>query len=373
MGIFDFFKKEPSLFKNVTKNSAKLENNNLFVQTVKKKFNNYNLEVIVAFANYVNPKSNWHKDGIVIEELLPCEYSLIAGVVFEHENGDKIEFYSDEENYCETIFINNKKICFCIEYYEYSKDDFSSPPKKKLKLIANILSDKEGDFKVFLEKQKKELDNIKTDIFKEFDVDNNGIVDIIQEDVLTKLLKEHQKKIIEIDRTYIQQFVKTSSYIDDKKKNIQMIFEILKKSENVNKLEEYINILKNEIHTFNLLLINALGMITALVEDDMITFYQIHDSFDKLGVFNSNWENEVSQKLSNIGDKLDGLMFSIQDMSYKIVKEIGNLSYVTQELNNSMSKQLNQINSSINLNTLMTGIQTYQMYKINKNTKQLRG
>ena len=46
-------------------------------------------------------------------------------------------------------------------------------------------------------------------------------------------------------------------------------------------------------------------MVGALVSEDLITFYEIYESFDKLGMFNSNWENEVSKKLQNIGEKLD--------------------------------------------------------------------
>jgi hypothetical protein len=34
-------------------------------------------------------------------------------------------------------------------------------------------------------------------------------------------------------------------------------------------------------------------------------------------------------------------------------------------------KELRSIDSSIQFNNLLTGIQTYQMYKINKNTKNL--
>jgi len=53
------------------------------------------------------------------------------------------------------------------------------------------------------------------------------------------------------------------------------------------------------------------------------------------------------------------------------------MSYVTQDgfsdLNNSLSRELQGINSSIDTNNLLTGIQTYQTYKINKNTKSLRG
>jgi hypothetical protein len=112
-------------------------------------------------------------------------------------------------------------------------------------------------------------------------------------------------------------------------------------------------------------------MIVSLVEDDMITFYKIHNSFDKLNIFNSNWENEVSQKLTNIGNGLSNLMYSVEEMGQNISNEIGQLSYVTEESNRMLSNQLQDIDSSLQTNNLLTGIQTYQMYKINKNTKGL--
>ena len=114
-------------------------------------------------------------------------------------------------------------------------------------------------------------------------------------------------------------------------------------------------------------------MIGSLVCDDLITFYEIYESFDKLGIFNSNWENEVSEKLTNIGDKLNDLMYSINKMEQNIVNELSNMSYVAQEsfneLSQSVSNQLEEIDSTIKFNNLLTGIQTYQLYKINKNTK----
>jgi hypothetical protein len=42
------------------------------------------------------------------------------------------------------------------------------------------------------------------------------------------------------------------------------------------------------------------------------------------------------------------------------------------DLNRSVTSQLREVESSINTNNLLTGIQTYQLYKINKNTKSLR-
>ncbi len=141
-------------------------------------------------------------------------------------------------------------------------------------------------------------------------------------------------------------------------------------------MEERVNLLKNQIHSYELLLFHSINMIGALVIEDLITFYEIYESFDKLNVFNSNWENEVSEKLSSIDNKLDDLMYSIYNMEQNIVSELNHLSYVTQEsfedLNSSVTNQLKEVESSINANNLLTGIQTYQLYKINKNTKGLR-
>lgn len=131
--------------------------------------------------------------------------------------------------------------------------------------------------------------------------------------------------------------------------------------------------LKNQIHAYNSLIFHSINMIGALVSEDLITFYEIYESFDKLGMFNSNWENEVSEKLSNIDNKLDDLMYAIYNMEQNIVSELSYLSYVTQQsfedLNRSVTDQLKIVESSINTNNLLAGIQSYQLYKINKNIK----
>jgi hypothetical protein len=62
-------------------------------------------------------------------------------------------------------------------------------------------------------------------------------------------------------------------------------------------------------------------------------------------------------------------------MEENIVSEIGQLNYSTQEsfgeLNDSLTSSLKSINSSIDVNNLFTAINTYQLYKINKQTKSL--
>jgi hypothetical protein len=231
------------------------------------------------------------------------------------------------------------------------------------------------------ENRIKELERIrllnlnKLEITNELDKDGNKEVDLIDGESFNKLLTKNQKIIIEIDKNYIQKFVKISMYLKTKKSNTQKIFDSIKDTKNDTELNELVNLLKNQIHTYELLVFHSISMITSLVDSDLISFYEIYECFDQLGVFNSNWENDVSGKLSNIGEGIKDLMYSIYHMEQSIVNSLDNLSYVTQDsfqdLRNSIDSQLSSIDSSIQCNNLLTGIQTYQMYKINQNTKRI--
>jgi hypothetical protein len=215
----------------------------------------------------------------------------------------------------------------------------------------------------------------KNSYLNNLDQDANGEIDLV-ENGFYKLLNKNQKTIISVDKNYIHQFVKVSNFIKTKKLNTQKIFESIRDTSSQEELEERVALLKNQIHSYELLVFHSINMIGALVSEDLITFYEIYESFDKLSMFNSNWENEVSEELTNIGNKLDDLMYSIYNMEQNIVSELSHLSYVTQEsfedLNRSVTNQLREVESSINTNNLLTGIQAYQLYRINKNTKGLR-
>ena len=217
------------------------------------------------------------------------------------------------------------------------------------------------------------LNKSKTNVLSELDKDGNGEVDVIEGNDFNLLLKKHQKSIVEVDRTYVQQFVKISGYLKTKEKNIQTIFNLIKDTPNQKVLKEYVEVLKDDIHSYNLILFNSLNMIVSLVEDDMITFYEIHEMFDTLNMFDSKHEKDVSQKLTNIGDGLKDLMDEVRRMGNKISNSIQELSYVTEQSNEQLSNQLSEIDSTMKVGNLINTINTYQNYKNNKNTKNLRG
>ena len=199
----------------------------------------------------------------------------------------------------------------------------------------------------------------------ELDKNKDGIVDLIDENVFNQLLNKSQKLIIEIDKTYIQKFVKISIYLKTKKSNIQIIFESLKKSKNDSETSELVGLLRNQIYTYELLVFHSLSMISSLVENDLITFYEIYECFDKLSVFNSNWENEISQKLIDIQDGIRNLMYSINDMESKLIKSIDKMNYMTQdsinELGNSIEERFSTLQFSMEYNNLFNRIQSYKI------------
>lgn len=238
-----------------------------------------------------------------------------------------------------------------------SKNKLQKEEEEKLKKEQERLKE---------EQRLKELQVSQTNVLSELDKDGNGEVDVIEGNDFNTLLKKHQKSIVEVDRTYVQQFVKVSSYLKTKKGNIQSIFNSIKDTPNQEVLNEYVEILKDDIHTYNLILFNSLNMIVSLVEDDMITFYEIHEMFDTLNMFDSKHEKDVSQKLTNIGDGLNDLMYEVRSMGNKISNSIDQLSYVTEESNRQLTNQLSEIDSTIKVGNLISTINTYQNYKTNR-------
>jgi hypothetical protein len=267
----------------------------------------------------------------------------------------------------ETNFENEDFQLLSMLYKVYNKY-----PDKILEYFNKQQKYKEEQERLKEEQRLKELQISQTNVLSELDKDGNGEVDLVEGNDFNLLLKKHQKSIVEVDRNYVQQFVKISSYLKIKKGNIQTIFSSIKDTPNQEVLNEYVEILKDDIHTYNLILFNSLNMIVSLVEEDMITFYEIHEMFDTLNMFDSKHEKDLSQKLTNVGDGLKSLMYEIRDMGNQISNSIEELSYATEESNRQLENQLSEIDSTLKVGNLISTINTYQNYKINKNTKNLR-
>ena len=276
---------------------------------------------------------------------------------------------------------------FCLQFI-YNGRSLTSPVFRKEKDLDNLITEidrvqnqiKLTKETIHREEEKKRLDELdvsKNLHIKEFDNNGNGVLDVVEKEIgFNELVKKHQNKIVEVDKKYLQEFIKISFYQKQKKNNLQSIFENINDVKNQDELSRQYDLLKEQIHSYELLIFHSLNMVTSLIEEDMFTFYEIYESFDKLGIFNSNHENEVSERLRNIEGGVFELMKSIQNMEERIVSELRYLSYMNQinnrKLMNSVQSQLESIGSSLKFNNLLTSINTYQSFRINQNTRTLR-
>lgn len=262
--------------------------------------------------------------------------------------------------------------------------------KELYKIELELQNQKNIEFEKLKIEKDKELKILKQNFTLKFDKDKNGTIDIIEgENEFHDLLEKYQETIIskmkEYNQNYVHQFIKVDNYIQDKRKNIQLLFERIKNVENKhsqvqykeriidkNDFINYEDTLENEIYTYNLIVFNSLNLITSLINDNQIVFYNIYEKFDKLDIYTSNWEKDMSKNLSELNKNIKDLISKIQNMGNEIQQSIGNLSYVTQKSQEQLSEKLIEINSSVKVGNLINSINTYQNYKSNKNTKSLK-
>ena len=300
---------------------------------------------------------------------------FIGDKEWQFESATKIYFYPFynvnyyKEPYWSFSFDDNG-ISSDKEFNNIIKSKNTFLQKKEIQIINEFLLHLQNTLKDSLSKVETVLSN-RDELFHELDLDGNGIIDVAEgNDDIIKLVRKFQSEKVKIDDTHMDGFIKISKYIKDRKSNLQYIFESCKEEKNANWVNEYIGIIKNEINTINSLLMHTISMIVSLKENDKVTFYEIYQTFENLNIFDSKWQKDVSEKLSDISNGLNSLMNSVNDMNTSISNELKNLTYTTDEnfksLNKSITSHLKGINSSIKFNNLLTTINTYQSYRINK-------
>lgn len=200
-------------------------------------------------------------------------------------------------------------------------------------------------------------------------VRNNENEHLLENEIFLNILKNNQKRIIEIDREYVQKFIKLNIFLKQKRDNLILILDkvIFNIEEEIKiqllEREEEINFFKGLVYSYNLMVNHSIVMVSSLVEDDMITFYEIYEIFDKMNIFNTNWENEVNDKLSEINESLQDLNFSIKglmnqmrDMEMKLVSGLNQINKTIEismdDLTLVINKQLSETNSRLKYENL---------------------
>ena len=224
-------------------------------------------------------------------------------------------------------------------------------------------------------KRNKILSNI-----NEFDLNNNGIPDVLEKfpDLMT-LLEENQNEMMETK--HIQEIIRLIIRLEKKCDELKTLFIKLKilltkKDGVISELNGMYSTLSMGLVSYQMTVISTLSMINSSITKKTVQYYREYELLESIGLFQSTWEKDVGQQLSKIDHSLKTVIHKISRMEQNIINSLkSNCNKIIEgvnELEMSINSSLSSIDSSISLNTFVTGIQTYQMYKVNKNTKSLR-
>jgi hypothetical protein len=303
------------------------------------------------------------KDQKIIKKTFDMDLSLSEYEIIFNNQDLKEKYFEEYLN----RDISPLEFLLDLKFFDIEDDEYDFLYK-----LIRFIQEMEQELINLNNKEQNQIKDLQLSI-NNLDKNNNGVIDIIESSgVFEKLVKKNQPKIIDLEngKTYIQKFVKISNYLKSKRDNIQNVFNWIKENKNSKKvLNDRVAFLNDNIKSYETLTLHSFNMIASLINDDVFTFYEIYEVFDKLNVFDSNYERQLAEKLSEINEAIDSLMIKLNRIDNNIIQTFNELSYLQEEsyrsLNESISKELNDIGSSIDLNTLLTGINTYQSIKLN--------
>lgn len=236
---------------------------------------------------------------------------------------------------------------FFPEFVYYTDLEFKIVPKKKLFGLGSE-SEKEAVLK-FIDGLNQIEYVFKKDLEDFFNnlIDTIGIAKSLYENKLTTgksslmenlkfniteskgfsdYLDAQESVIAAIDPTVLQGLVKLANFLSMKEKQIKHETDLFVSDayelRDLSIIQEHMD---SQIKLYNEMYVLSLNMVVAFIEKKTIMYYKIYEVFDKVGVFNSAWQNGISGALSNIDAGIQDLIAQIDQLENVISSEIGML------------------------------------------------
>lgn len=265
-----------------------------------------------------------------------------------------IRFFVSEGSYTVLLLFGSIAIGFIYQYYHSRKlknDQELLKLEKKLKDIQTetrkYLKTKHPKtiYKTELNKSKKiigiktkEIEKIQEEIEKteqklksnislrrfnkKYDKDNNQVLDIIETSKAEKIILYQQNKIRLIEKTenrnYINDLYKISSFLGSFEQILQLEFKGIQKLGDKVEINKEIKVFSNSYENYQTLIRSLFVMIASLMQDNLFLYYKLRDLFDKLSIFDSNFEKELVSEIRNLVDVTSNLQESINEISMDI-------------------------------------------------------
>lgn len=420
--------KNEYLNENKLKNKYENELNEINSENYFEKIFNDKLKLI--FSSYFNERNNiWYSEGgnIVISENNLIVYKSSKKLFKSIKSSEKVKLNINQINYVSSnvnrYFLDKSEVILLRKL-----DDEINKLKNEIK--DSIINKEKELIENQKDLDKDKISKLKTEINK-IDWELKSIVSQISH----KNKKIERIKKIKEDNFYFELFsllfndsplifqspVFNSYLINTKISNDKQILNLTRLNEYLIDLEsDYSKLVKNTFDLFDKHdlnkndienLLNKKSKLTTLYNCFYLMFISlsrnktgqymsVYLQLESTGVFNSHFESKVLDNLNQINNSLDLINGKLEIVN-KNLSEINNyldilnnqvyklnlgiddvnlnlndISSSILEGNNilkSQSSLLNSINTGVEINNLLTGINSYQLYKINKNTKSLRG
>lgn len=171
----------------------------------------------------------------------------------------------------------------------------------------------------------------------------------------SNIIKENQSKF---DRHLIPNLLKIISYYKNQIDTYSMFYKNIKNptfhNSRTNKFENTIFAVETYYKSIKLIEIGIENMLQKYLENEIIDFYKIYNSFEELGIFITKGERLIINNLNDLNNNMNEVINSIHVMIDK-----------TEDL----SKDILEVNKTLEVQNFISAISVYQQYRINKKLK----
>lgn len=181
--------------------------------------------------------------------------------------------------------------------------------------IKKIISTMDIDFSTDTEEISQErsinlfgIGGLKNEQYRIKETQRGYELQIVDLKELNSLISDRQKEILtkENGQEYLQKFIRLLNYITEVREDILKKLTKGKVGSFTREGWFKIHIEQLESDNGNLESLHNISiyLITNFLNEDMVKFFEIYESLDKLGVFNSGFENKLLEELGSINEKL---------------------------------------------------------------------
>ena len=316
----------------------------------------YSADIVYPYVSEFNNRywareniGNWKIDIVIQKKLFSTQYGM------------RIE---------DLNFSLNEDASFVQEFYKKVKSRYNF---KGLKAIQESIDESQTSI--------TEL-NLQLSLLEEFSrffSDNNDVIsDLLRSSSISQILTTNYPNLSAFDKE-VSNLTRLEKHILKKREIILDNFNIIEDYVVHNYVQELMDLIVNGVNELNCLIYHTINMLTALINDDLLTYNRIYEKLDDLQVFNSTWEQNLRQELSELNSnvqlsnaRLEIMNRNITRVGSALVEGLSRIEQITQSGFSNLNISIKSVNDSINFNNLLTGVQLYHTYKINKNTKPLK-